>query len=302
MSHHSTLKTARSITWKASRQAYLTARLFVDRRKVNDFYLAFAYFRWLDDVVDDPKVDEEKRLTFIQQQVDMVAGLFEDQEPEHPSQYEAMIIEFVRSGKGTSKRLKPFVDEMLATIEFDARRRGRLISERELDEYCVRLAASVVDGLQYFIGSKYDYPEDADRLTAATGAQIAHLLQDTYQDLEDGIVNIPRESLEQHGLKPEDIDAPRYREWVQGRVATANEYFRNGKAYFDKLAVLRLRMAGLWYCTRFTSILNAIERDGYLLRPEYIEQRSIKVWLKLFWTACAATVHHVARKVFAFMF
>ncbi|MBU0690563.1 squalene/phytoene synthase family protein [bacterium] len=297
--NNSTLKAARSITWKASRQAYLTARLFVDRKKVNDFYLAYAYFRWLDDVVDDPKVDEEKRLTFIQQQVDMVADLFLDQAPEHPSQYEEMIVEFVRRGKGTSKRLKPFVDDMLATIEFDARRRGRLISEQDLDDYCVRLAASVVDGLQYFIGSKYDYPEDDDRLTAATAAQIAHLLQDTYQDLEDGIVNIPREYLEAESLKPEDIEHPQYRKWVKERIEKARNNFDKGKAYFDTLAVLRLRMAGLWYCTRFASILNAIEREGYLLRPEYTEQRSISVWLKLLWTAFTATVHHIIRRIFA---
>ena len=296
MKNHS-LKLARSITWAASRQAYLTARLFVDRTKVNDFYLAYAYFRWLDDVVDDPAVDEEERLVFVQRQVDMVARLFDGEEPASPTEYEEMIVQLIRSGRGTSKRLKPFVDDMMATIEFDARRRGKLIDQKELDEYCVRLAASIVDGLQYFIGSNYDYPENENRLTAATAAQIAHLLQDTFQDLQDGIINIPKEYLEANGIRPDDVAHQDYKEWVKTRVELAREYFAKGRGYFNESKVLRLRMAGLWYCTRFESVLRAIENDAFVIRSEYSEQRSLSVWLKLLWTACAATINHVVRRM-----
>lgn len=43
---------ARSITRAGSKQAYYTARLMVDKDLVNDFNRAYAYFRWLDDIID----------------------------------------------------------------------------------------------------------------------------------------------------------------------------------------------------------------------------------------------------------
>lgn len=293
-----TLKLAKSITWTASRQAYLTARLFVDRDKVDDFYLAFAYFRWLDDAVDDPSVNQETRLTLIKRQVELVAKLFQGDSPTAPTPEEDMVVQFVQHGRGTSERLKPFVDNMLSTIKFDAKRRGRLISEAELDEYCVRLAASVVDGLQYFIGSKHQYAESEDRLTAATAAQITHLLRDTFQDLNDGIINIPREYIEENDLDPKNVSSPLYRDWVKQRVELANTYFDEGKRYFDNNAVLRLKMAGLWYCTRFESVLRSIEKNNYLIREDYRERRSINVWLKFGWVGVVATVQQVVRWIF----
>jgi hypothetical protein len=45
---------ARSITWAGSKQTYYTARLMVDRDLMDDFYRAYAYFRWADDMIDAP--------------------------------------------------------------------------------------------------------------------------------------------------------------------------------------------------------------------------------------------------------
>ena len=50
----STASLARSITLAASKQTYYTARLLVDRDLVDDFFRAYAYFRWADDIVDAP--------------------------------------------------------------------------------------------------------------------------------------------------------------------------------------------------------------------------------------------------------
>ncbi len=44
--------TAIAITKAASKQTYATIRFLVDRERVNDAYLAYAYFRWVDDVLD----------------------------------------------------------------------------------------------------------------------------------------------------------------------------------------------------------------------------------------------------------
>jgi large subunit ribosomal protein L18 len=44
---------AASITKAASKQSYYTIRFLVDRDRMDDAYRAYAYFRWVDDIIDD---------------------------------------------------------------------------------------------------------------------------------------------------------------------------------------------------------------------------------------------------------
>ena len=111
-----------------------------------------------------------------------------------------------------------------------------------------------------------------DRFLAGIGAHIAHLLRDMSQDTADGFINIPREYLEAHGIGPEDMQSPPYRAWVRGRVELARQYLCEGKRYLDRLDVLRCKIVGYWYCARFEGVLDAIEHDGYVLRPAYNER------------------------------
>jgi phytoene/squalene synthetase len=53
MENHLTQTLAADITRSASKQTYYTIKLFVDRDLVEDAYRAYAYFRWVDDVLDE---------------------------------------------------------------------------------------------------------------------------------------------------------------------------------------------------------------------------------------------------------
>ncbi len=55
---------AESITRSASKQTYYTIGFLVDRERVADAYRAYAYFRWVDDTLDEGFVsaDETTRL------------------------------------------------------------------------------------------------------------------------------------------------------------------------------------------------------------------------------------------------
>ncbi len=43
---------AATLTKIASKQTYYTIRFLVDRARVEDAFRAYAYFRWVDDVLD----------------------------------------------------------------------------------------------------------------------------------------------------------------------------------------------------------------------------------------------------------
>ena len=59
---------AASITRRASTQSYLTMRWLADREYRQDALAFYAYFRWLDDTVDECLGDRDARLTFVGRQ------------------------------------------------------------------------------------------------------------------------------------------------------------------------------------------------------------------------------------------
>jgi phytoene/squalene synthetase len=288
---------AQSITRNSSKQAYYTARLMVDRDKMDDFLRAYAYFRWADDVIDIHARSEEERISFIERQRTIIDGLYQHEEANDLTPEERMVADLIQNDRHNSSGLQSFVRNMLAIIEFDACRKGSLISRKELAWYTDRVGRSVTDGLLHFVGNGHPYSPSESRYLAATAAHIAHLLRDMVRDTAVGFVNIPREYLATHGIRPDEFGSPPYRTWVRERVHHARKHFKEGKFYLDELEVLRTKVVGYWYCARFEAVLDRIERDEYLLRDSYDERRRISTWLMIGRLGIHVTVRHFVRRV-----
>lgn len=272
---------ASSITWTGSKQTYYTARLLVDRGLVNSFYQAYAYFRWMDDIIDDSTRSNDERISFIKRQRELLERLYNNEKPEDLKPEEEILKVLISHDQVENSGLQSFIRNMFALVEFDAYRKGRLINHEELDWYSNTLAKSVTDGLIYFIGNETHSPNTHSRYLAAKAAHITHLLRDMLPDIAEGYVNIPREYLETHGISPIEVNSYPFREWVQSRVELAREYFHEGKQYLDNLDPTRRKIAGYWYCARFEGLLEIIEKDSYILRPKYYERRNPSTWLNI---------------------
>jgi phytoene/squalene synthetase len=289
---------AQSITREGSKQAYYTARLMVDKDLVNDFNRAYAYFRWMDDIVDDASQSHEKRIAFIRRQKELVDRLYRKERMPDLTSEEQIIADLISHDRYEDSWLQSYIRNMFAIVEFDTYRQGQLISEQELNWYTERLGESVTDGIQYFIGNGYPYPVNDTRCLAARAAHITHLLRDMVQDMNDGIINIPKEYLEAHDISPQDINSPVFRNWVRNRVDLARSMFLDGKRYLDELGVLRCKVVGRWYCARFEVVLDTIERDNYALRSNYNERKNMLTWLKIARLGISVTLRHLSRKSF----
>ncbi len=284
---------ARSITWSSSKQSFLIAWFLADRNLVDDCLRAYAYFRWADDIIDISLHNEGERLAFIARQKTLIDRLYRREPISDLTPEEMMLADLIAHDQGNNDGLQSFIYNFMAVLDFDAQRKGRLIDQGELNRYTNMLALAVMDGIQYFIGRCYAYPKPDSRCQAVLGAHITHMLRDMLEDIPAGFINIPSETLKAHGIDLEPVTREQLREWVCERVQLARANFAAGKRYIDSLDVLRCKLAGYCYCARFERTLDAIEKDGYLLRPDYGELKGLLAWLDMARLALVVTVQHL---------
>jgi phytoene/squalene synthetase len=289
---NSTARLANRITWASSKQSYLTTRLLADRGLADDCLRAYAYFRWADDMIDISLPDLPARTVFIERQKALIECLYRGERPNDLLPEEAMLAVLIAHDRTPDSGLASFIRNFMAVIEFDAYRLGRLASRAELVTYTTCLASAVMDGLQYFIGNGQPYPCTHNRLMAVTGAHITHMLRDTCEDLPAGLINIPAEYLAAHGMQGIEVNGESLRAWAREQVVLARMFFEEGKIYINSLEVLRCKLAGAWYCARFESVLDLIERDGFRLRAAYPERHGLKVWLEMARLGVVVTLKH----------
>ncbi len=276
-----THRLAAAITRAASLQTHVTIQCLVDRGRVPDAFRAYAYFRWVDDRLDQGQITPSERLTFLTRQQALLENGYRGARPEDVSREECMLLELIRSDTEANSGLQLYLRQMMTVMAFDAERRGRLVSQAELNEYTHCLATAVTEALHYFIGHDSPPPRSEARYLAAAAAHITHMLRDTYEDTAAGYFNIPREQCEAGLGAAPDVDSVPYRAWVQSRVHLARAYFAAGRRYLARVESLRCRLAGYAYIARFEGLLDTIEQEGYRLRPEYSERKSPRGALSL---------------------
>jgi phytoene/squalene synthetase len=275
----------KTITRTASKQTFFTIRYLADRDKVNDAYRAYAYFRWVDDSLDAKVGSQSARTLFIQRQRSLLEKCCAGDAPQGVCPEERILVELVANSSGIQSSLHTYLYNMMEVMTFDAGRRGRLITQAELDRYTYLLASAVTEAMHYFIGYNCPCPHDETRYLAVSAAHITHMLRDTCDDVRAGYFNIPLEFLQEHHLHPQDVGSQAYRAWVASRVGLAKRYFKYGKGYLNRVANLRCRMAGFAYTVRFEFLLDTIERDDFRLRPAYKEEKILGRDWQMLWLA-----------------
>lgn len=263
---------ASSITYASSRQSFYTVLLLVDHGLKEDAFKAYAYFRWLDDQLDKESISKNERLAIVKREnalIDQCYGVEGGAPPHNLCEEEYLLVDLLRGDQRKAEGLRHYIRNLMAVMVFDAGRRGDAITQQQLTDYERWLATAVTEALHFYIGHDGSSPQDETRYLAATGAHITHMLRDTYEDVAAGYYNIPVEVLEKHNITPQDITSDGYRQYVKSRVELARKYFAIGRRYLSKVQNLRCRLAGYSYIACFTPILNTIERDGWLLRPNY---------------------------------
>jgi phytoene/squalene synthetase len=274
------------ITKAASKQTYYTIRLLVNRGRTLNAYRAYAYFRWVDDRLDQGMMGLSERMAFVDRQVGLIDGCYRGECPyDDLCAEEQIVVDLIWENRELNSGLRTYITHMMAVMAFDAKRRGQLISEQELCQYQRDLSIAVTEAMHYFIGYSQPAAFCNGRYLAVTAAHITHMLRDARQDIADGYFNIPREYLESQDLESYKtgslyVQGDAYREWVKARVEEARRSFKEGVSHLAREKCMRCRIAGYAYMARFVGILESIERERYQLRLEYPERQGLRAWLK----------------------
>lgn len=290
---------APSITKAASKQTYYTVRFLADRGRIDDAYRVYGYFRWVDDMLDEDSGagaqlrygDPFERMAFLERQKFILERCYRGESPRDVDIEEQMLVELIHHDHEKSSGLQSYLRNMMMVMDFDARRRGRVISQVELDDYTHWLAIAVTEALHYFIGHGAFTPEDDTRYLAVSAAHITHMLRDTYDDMHTGYFNIPREVLDANQIGPHEVKSDAYRVWVKSRVQLARQYFEAGHDYFRRVRNWRARLAGFAYMARFETLLDTFEKENYTLRPQYNERKSAGTGLRMSWLALSSLLN-----------
>jgi phytoene/squalene synthetase len=283
MTHQERSTLARDITRQASKQTYYLFKFFVDRDKKDNAFRTYAYFRWLDDILDGPVGNKEDNLSFVQRQRGILEDLYNGITPLDLESPEVLLVDLVQSDPRVDSGLYLYLDRMMRVMEFDARRRGSEITDYELDNYVDDLAVAVTEVLHYLIGGDQPASVAENRYHAVTAAHITHMLRDSLDDAQNGYFNIPGKYLREHDITALDVQSQAYRDWVCSRVKVAREKFQSGRRYLARVPNLRCRIVGFAYTSRFEWVLRTIEKENFCLREEYPERKSLKSGLWMLW-------------------
>src|SRR5512138_3567314 len=157
---------ASSITKAASKQTYYTIRFLVDRERVEDAYRAYGYFRWVDDTLDAESISGPERIAFLERQKSLLERCYRNHVPRDTNIQENMLVELIQKDQEKNSGLQLYLRNMMQVMDFDTKRRGRWISDVELDEYTRWLSIAVMEAIHYFIGHNDYAPYDETRYLA----------------------------------------------------------------------------------------------------------------------------------------
>jgi len=287
-------KLAAEVTRHASKQTYYIFHFFADCDRVYNAYRSYAYFRWVDDLLDNPNgvpvldgkkefqlylPNKEEKLHFVKRQRELLESLYKGEIPGNLIPIEELLMDLVESDPDLESGLYLYLDNMMTVMEIDAERKGREITEIELEEYTTALAVAVTELLHYFIGHDQPQPRNAERYQSVKAAHITHMLRDALTDAQEGYFNIPQAYLVKNQITALDVRSDFYRNWVYNRTQLAYDLFESGQSYISQGKNFRRRLAGIFYTARFVWVLNTIKQENYCLREEYADRKSLPAFL-----------------------
>jgi len=181
-------------------------------RRWRETILAFAYLKCLDDLVDEDP-DAGRALATIAGHRALIAAAYGDAAPPAArTTIERFGLPVFAADRARGSALRDAFETILASMEFDTRRRGGQLDAAALDAYVLELGGAVFAIFFALAGPRASMPPAL--VAAASRAYLyADALIDLRHDLALGVRNVPAED---GGIDATDGDA--LDAWITGRA------------------------------------------------------------------------------------
>jgi phytoene synthase len=229
----------------------------------SDVNLLYLVARSLDDLVDEgdqlasSRLDEVERWAISGRIACREAAVFDQLAARHPALPRDAVVDFCE-GQRRDLRRCPFQ------------------TERELDEYCYRVAGTVGRLMAAILGARHPEADMAAR-SLGIAMQRTNILRDVDEDLVCGRIYVPEETLQLAGIR--DLVADDRSLLLRVEVAIAEWWYERGLAGLVHLP--RGRLAVRAAARMYREILAQLARDGWGRRRPWRSSvsRRRRTWL-----------------------
>ena len=226
--------------------------------------LGYAYMKVLDNVVDEDEDVARARAALAEQRRILDAAYAGEMEPGGLASPERYGVLFCLHDAERGAGARPHFEAMLDTMEFDIERRGKVFSRAQIEAYFRDVGAATMRYLAHFVSPELEL-HDAFVHEASTAYLHADSMIDFEKDLHFGVINAPREDVEEFGI---DLTpgAARSTAWMAARAPAILASFERAFAELRRVPSARFRMlARLYLGKKRSHLVKLLGKKGVVL-------------------------------------
>jgi phytoene/squalene synthetase len=244
-------------------EAYFATKLFIRGERGKLAHFLYAYLRWVDDYVDNIKIDKLEQEIFLHGQSKIINCLYGGNKFKTKNYFEKSISRVIEYDIKNGFRLRTVIRKMFEVFDFDIKRKNTIPNFEDLNDYSKKIGDAYTRALLFFLAPRLTYKEEFS--LSAYASHQAHLLRDFIIDKENHYFNISREEITRFNIKKDLTQDKNFSNWVKDKVDNIKILFRNGKKQIKKIPILQVRLTGYLYCSRYEKVIARIEKNGYRL-------------------------------------
>ncbi len=245
-------------------EAYLATQLFIRGQRGRLANLLYTYLRCIDDFVDNIDIDKSEQKNLLVEQSKIINFLYNKNKPKMKNYLEEAISEVINYDIENGYGLKTVIKKMFEIFDFDIKRKNTIPDFEGLNEYSKKIGDAYTRALLFFLAPSLQYKEEYS-ISAYASHQV-HLLRDFLIDKENGYFNISREEIDRYNIKKDLTQNKAFSLWIRDKIDDIKSLFIEGKKAISEIPILKVKLTGHLYCSRYERVVRQIERNDYKLK------------------------------------
>jgi len=245
-------------------EAYLATKFFIRGKRGKFANLLYAYLRRVDDFIDNTSIDKTEKKEFLTGQSNKIKSFYDKKTSETKNSFEQAISEVIGYDIKNGSKLRIVIKKMFEVFDFDIKRKNTIPDFEGLNEYSKKIGDAYTRALLFFLAPSLQYKEEYS-ISAYASHQV-HLLRDFLIDKENGYFNISKEEIKKYHIKENLIQDKAFSCWLKDKIENIKSLFIEGKKTFSEIPILKVRLTGHLYCSRYERVVRQIERNDYKLK------------------------------------